>query len=268
MGLFGLFGSKEERARGTLQKLAKKLTERYGPPENRQKVIQQLGDLGTPEALETLCLRFTVRVEQGITDDEEKETTRALLVEAGAPAVGPVEKFVTAQEDGIAWGLSDPRGDRAGAGPRDGRPRAHPPRPHLHPRSGEEARPPQVADRAPRRRRRRRGRGRAPAAPRGLLRRRPDQHDPGPRRPHARRGGAGRPHPAPPAGPRQRARPRRGARRPRDPGRRREGPSPERRGAPRRAVLPRSRGAREEAGIDPVTESPTRSAGPPARLVW
>jgi HEAT repeat protein len=105
MGLFGLFGSKEEREKNTLRKLAKKVTERYGPPENRQKVIQQLGELGTPEALETLCLRFTVRVEPGITDDEEKETTRALLVEAGEVAVAPIEKFVAEHEDGIAWGL-------------------------------------------------------------------------------------------------------------------------------------------------------------------
>jgi hypothetical protein len=105
MGLFGLFGSKEERARGALEKLAKKVTERYGPPENRQKVLGQLGDLGTPEALETLCLRFTVRVEPGITDDEEKETTRSILVEAGQAAVGPVEKFVTEHDEGIAWGL-------------------------------------------------------------------------------------------------------------------------------------------------------------------
>jgi HEAT repeat protein len=105
MGLFGLFGSKEERAKGALEKLAKKVTERYGPPENRQKVLGQLGDMGTPEALETLCLRFTVRVEPGITDDEEKETTRSILVEAGQAAVGPLEKFVTEHDEGIAWGL-------------------------------------------------------------------------------------------------------------------------------------------------------------------
>jgi hypothetical protein len=105
MGLFGLFGSKAERAQGALRKLAKKLTERYGPPENRQKAIAQLGDMGTSEALETLCLRFTVRVEPGITDDEEKETTRGLLVDAGEPAVDAVERFVCGHEDGIAWGL-------------------------------------------------------------------------------------------------------------------------------------------------------------------
>jgi HEAT repeat protein len=105
MGLFGLFGSKEQRDKATLRKLAKKVTERYGPPENRQKAIEQLGELGTPEALETLCRRFTVRVEPGITDDEEKASARQILVEARDAAVGPVERFVTEQEEGVAWGL-------------------------------------------------------------------------------------------------------------------------------------------------------------------
>src|SRR6266545_1896381 len=104
MGLFGLFGSREQRHQAALRKLAKKLTERYGPPENRQKVIDQLAELGTTEALETLCVRFTVRVEPGITDDEEKETTRRILVDARDAAIGPIERFVTEQAEGIAWG--------------------------------------------------------------------------------------------------------------------------------------------------------------------
>src|SRR5512138_915180 len=100
MGLFDLFGSREEREKGALRKLAKKVTEKYGPPENRQKAIDQLGDLGTPDALGTLCLRFTVRTEPGITDDEEKETARRLLVDAGDAAVEPVEAFIREQESG------------------------------------------------------------------------------------------------------------------------------------------------------------------------
>ena len=105
MGLFDLFASRDDRQRNQLRKLAKRLTEKYGPPENRQKVIDQLGSMGTPAALSTLCLRFTVLVEPGITDDEEKETTRRILVEAGADAVPALEAFVHEQEDGIAWGL-------------------------------------------------------------------------------------------------------------------------------------------------------------------
>lgn len=105
MGLFGLFGSREEREKNALRKLARRITERYGPPENRQRAIEQLGEMGTPEALLTLCLRFTVRSEPGITDDEEKETTRGILVDARERAVEPVTRFVREQEDGIAWGL-------------------------------------------------------------------------------------------------------------------------------------------------------------------
>lgn len=105
MGLFDLFGSKEDRERGALRRLVKKVTERYGPPENRQKAIEQLGEMGTPAALGALCLRFTVRAEPGITDDEEKDTARRILVEAGKTAVAPLEQFVREQETGIAWGL-------------------------------------------------------------------------------------------------------------------------------------------------------------------
>ncbi len=105
MGLFGLFGSKEERAEGALRKLAKKVTERYGPPENRQKAIDQLADMATPAALSTLCLRFTVRAEPGITDDEEKEHARRILADAGEVALGPLERFIREQDAGVAWGL-------------------------------------------------------------------------------------------------------------------------------------------------------------------
>ncbi len=105
MGLFDLFGSKEEREKKALRKLGQKITERYGPAENRQKAIDQLAAQGTPAALRTLCLRFTVRSEVGITDDEEKETVRRHLVAAGAGAVGPVKAFLEQQEAGGSWGL-------------------------------------------------------------------------------------------------------------------------------------------------------------------
>jgi hypothetical protein len=105
MGLFDLFASKEKRQEAQLRRLAKKVTEKYGPPENRQKAIDQLGDLGTPGALRTLCLRFTVRVDPGITDDEEKETVLQRLVEARDAAVEPLKEFVHGQEEGVSWGL-------------------------------------------------------------------------------------------------------------------------------------------------------------------
>jgi HEAT repeat protein len=103
LGLFDFFGGKGSR--DGLRKQAQKITEKYGPPENRQKVIQQLADMGTPEALSVLCLRFTIRSDPGITDDEEKEGVRQILVDAGEQAVAPVKEFLSGHEAGVSWGL-------------------------------------------------------------------------------------------------------------------------------------------------------------------
>jgi hypothetical protein len=101
MGLFDLFGSKESAVR----RLGQKLVQKYGPPEGRGKAIEQLAQMGTPEALATLCLRFTVRTDVGIQDDEEKDRVREILVEAGPAAAAPVREFLAQQESGVAWGL-------------------------------------------------------------------------------------------------------------------------------------------------------------------
>ena len=105
MGLFDVFGSKEEREKSALRKLQQKLTERFGPSENRQKAADQLAALDTPAALSALCMRFTVRADVGITDDEEKESVRRHLVASGEKAIGPVKDFLERQESGISWGL-------------------------------------------------------------------------------------------------------------------------------------------------------------------
>lgn len=105
MGIFDIFGSKDAREQGALKKLARKVTEKFGPPENRQKVIDQLGEMASPAALQTLCLRFTVHAEPGITDQEEKEQALRWLTGAGRDAIAPVTAFVREQEDGVAWGL-------------------------------------------------------------------------------------------------------------------------------------------------------------------
>jgi hypothetical protein len=105
VGIFDFFGAKGG-GKGGLRKQAQKVTEKYGPPENRQKVIQQLADLGTPEALSVLCLRFTIRADPGITDDEEKENVRDILIDAGEKAIPAVKEFLEAQESGISHGLA------------------------------------------------------------------------------------------------------------------------------------------------------------------
>jgi hypothetical protein len=105
MGIFDLFGSATEREQAQLKKLARKVTEKYGPPENRQKAIDQLAELGTPGALQALCLRFTLLADPGQTDQEEKESVLGHLSDAGRDAIAPVTAFIREQESGVAWGL-------------------------------------------------------------------------------------------------------------------------------------------------------------------
>src|SRR5258705_9936461 len=108
MGLFdllGIGGSKEEREARSVAKLQKKAVEKYGPKENRQGAIEELGELGTPRAVEALLMRYTVRVEAGITDDEEKQRVLALLQQPGAAIAVPVLKKFILGRDEISWPL-------------------------------------------------------------------------------------------------------------------------------------------------------------------
>ena len=100
MGLLELIGLGPKQ-----QRLQKKLMEKFGPPENRQGAIEELGELKTEQAVDTLLMRYTFRVDPGITDDEEKQRVLALLHEAGAAiATGPVKAFVLARDE-ISWPL-------------------------------------------------------------------------------------------------------------------------------------------------------------------
>src|SRR5216684_4090046 len=108
MGLFdllGLGGSKDEREARSVRKLQKKATEKYGPKENRQGAIEELGELRTPRAIEALLMRYTVRVEPGITDDEEKQRVLALVQQAGSSIAVPVLKSFVLGRDEISWPL-------------------------------------------------------------------------------------------------------------------------------------------------------------------
>ncbi len=91
-------------AEGKLRRMGKKVTEKYGPPENRQQVIEQLAQMGTPEALGVLLMRFTITSDPSITDAEEKQRVFELIVDAGEKSVGPLEQFVRRQ-DSVSWAL-------------------------------------------------------------------------------------------------------------------------------------------------------------------
>ena len=102
MGLFDfLSGSPEKK----VKRLQKSVTEKYGPPENRQKAIEQLLDLGTPEALSALLMRFTVNAEPSITDAEEKDYTYEAILRLEQEAVEPVKGFLRKSDVATSWAL-------------------------------------------------------------------------------------------------------------------------------------------------------------------
>ena len=105
MGLFdmlGIGGTPEERETRNLKSLQKKLSEKFGPPENRQAAIEELGQLKSTGAVEVLLNRFTFRVDPGITDDEEKHRVLDLIVDAEEKALPALKKFIATRDEGDA----------------------------------------------------------------------------------------------------------------------------------------------------------------------
>jgi len=82
MGLLDMIGLGPK-----LPRLQKKAMEKFGPPENRQGAIEELGALRTEQAVDALLMRYTIRVDPGITDDEEKARVLALIVQTGETAL-------------------------------------------------------------------------------------------------------------------------------------------------------------------------------------
>ena len=102
MGFLDLFGGSSEKR---IKSLQKKITEKYGPPENRQKAIEQLLDVGTPAALAALMMRFTVAAEPSITDAEEKDYTFNAILKLDAGAVEPIQGFLRRSVVATSWAV-------------------------------------------------------------------------------------------------------------------------------------------------------------------
>jgi HEAT repeat protein len=102
MGLLDMIGLGGPE--GKVRRLQKKSMEKFGPKENRQGAIEELGELKTGPAIEALLLRYTFRVDPGITDDEEKARVLALITAAGPVALEPVKRFISSRDE-ISWPL-------------------------------------------------------------------------------------------------------------------------------------------------------------------
>ncbi|HET9752547.1 MAG TPA: HEAT repeat domain-containing protein [Myxococcales bacterium] len=102
MGLLDMIGLGGPEAK--VRRLQKKSMEKFGPKENRQGAIEELGELKTGPAIEALLMRYTFRIDPGITDDEEKARVLALITAAGPVALGPVKRFISSRDE-ISWPL-------------------------------------------------------------------------------------------------------------------------------------------------------------------
>ena len=102
MGLLDMLGMGGPDAK--VRRLQKKAMQKFGPAENRQGAIEELGGLKTEAAIDALLSRYTFRVDPGITDDDEKARVLALVTQAGDVALAPVKRFISSRDE-ISWPL-------------------------------------------------------------------------------------------------------------------------------------------------------------------
>lgn len=105
MGLFDfLGGGSAKRQEKTIGKATAKLRNPNVQPQERQRTIEILRNIGTAEAVEALLQRFTMRTPGAIVDEDEKQMAYQTLLDLGDVCVDPIEKFIRT-ETAIYWPL-------------------------------------------------------------------------------------------------------------------------------------------------------------------
>jgi HEAT repeat protein len=105
MGWLGLFGgSSDKKNARTIEKALTKIRNPHVQAQERQRVIEQLRDIGTPEAVDALLQRFTMRTPGAIVDEDEKRLAYESLLKLGDVCIEPIERFVRADPN-IYWPL-------------------------------------------------------------------------------------------------------------------------------------------------------------------
>ncbi len=112
MGLFDIFkGKSEKKAEGGAKKsdreiarLAKLVSTKLSQNYDRQEAIEELGRIGSAEAVAALLKRFDWTMEPSITDQEEKESAVRGIVAAGEAAIEPIRAYCKKAES-LTWPL-------------------------------------------------------------------------------------------------------------------------------------------------------------------
>ncbi len=96
MGFFDfLFGGDEAQ----LKRHARRMVNLNAQAEDREMSAAWLAENGSPEAVQALLNRFTVKYEQGMKDAAEKEMVYRLLIDLGSKVVDPVRDWARANQN-------------------------------------------------------------------------------------------------------------------------------------------------------------------------
>ena len=100
MGFLDLFGG----GKGRLGKHIARAKNKDAQSADRFSSLEALRDDGSPEAVEGLLTRFTIRYDKSIEDEQEKQWVFDELVRMGSTILPPLQKHLRAAES-ISWGL-------------------------------------------------------------------------------------------------------------------------------------------------------------------
>lgn len=105
MGLFDfLGGNTDKRREKTIQKAGQRLRNPHGQSQERNRFIDVLQEIGTPEAVKALLGRFTMRTPGSIVDEEEKRAVYDALLALGPVCEPPIVEFIHSDPN-IYWPL-------------------------------------------------------------------------------------------------------------------------------------------------------------------
>ena len=109
MGFLDFLFDKEKARERRIKKLRKTLTNMYVQAAERQYAIEQLREIGTPEAIRALLARFEDTGPNHTTDADEKQFVYSVLVDLGrrgdADVVGVLTQYLKEVEENINWTL-------------------------------------------------------------------------------------------------------------------------------------------------------------------
>ncbi len=95
---------KDKRRERTIARAMKKLRNPHVQPQERQRTIEILEGIGTPEAVRALLVRFTYRAPQTIVDEDEKRLVYEALLRLGDVCVEPLLEYLR-EQTALYWPL-------------------------------------------------------------------------------------------------------------------------------------------------------------------